>query len=108
MAFHFHSGTTKFSSMQITLLSIVLFVGIYIIQNLRKPMGIAYISDLMQQDILATTLSAESQVSTLFTAIMAMFIGFCADHFGIATALSILSAVLLIAFPLYRAKEKQA
>ncbi len=71
-------------------------------------MGIAYISDLMKQDILATTLSAESQVSTFFTAIMAVCIGFCADHFGIGSALIILSVILLITFPLYRVKEKEA
>lgn len=97
-----------FYNLQITFLSIVLFVGIYIVQNLRKPMGIAYICDMTKQDILATTLSAESQVTTLFTAIMALFIGLCADHFGIGTALIILSVTLLSFFPLYRAKEKQS
>ena len=38
----------------------LLYTGIYVIENLRKPMGIAYVSELMNQDALATALSAES------------------------------------------------
>ena len=96
-----------FYNLQISILSILLYVGLYIIQNLRKPMGIAYISDLIKQDILATALSAESQVTTLFTAVMAVFIGFCADHFGIGNAMVIISLTLLMTSPLYQAKEKK-
>jgi len=96
-----------FYHLSITLVSILLYIGIYIVQNLRKPMGIAYISDLMHQDILATALSAESQVTTLFTAVLAVGLGLCADHFGIGNALIIGAAFLLALFPLYRAAEKK-
>ena len=65
-----------FYNLQFTIISILLYIGIYLIQNLRKPMGISYVSDMMQQSILATALSAESQITTLFTAIIAVFIGF--------------------------------
>ncbi len=94
-----------FYNLQLTIISILLYVGIYIIQNLRKPMGIAYISDLMKQDILATALSAESQITTLFTAVMSVFFGFCADYFGIGTAMIIISFVLLLTTPGFYAKN---
>ena len=88
-------------------ISIILYIGIFIIQNLRKPMGISYVSDMTNHDILATTLSAESQVTSLFSGIIAVLIGYCADKFGLGTALIIVSFVLLVFTPLYLAKDKK-
>jgi MFS family permease len=95
-----------FYNLDLLLISIILYIGIFIIQNLRKPMGIAYVSDMTNQDILATTLSAESQVTSLFSGIIAVVIGYFADRFGLGTAMIVSSFVLLVLTPLYRAKEK--
>jgi hypothetical protein len=95
-----------FYNLDFLLISILLYIGIFIIQNLRKPMGISYVSDMTNQDILATTLSAESQVTSLFSGIIAVFIGYCADRFGLGTAMIVISFVLLVLTPLYCAKEK--
>ena len=96
-----------FYNLDFLLISILLYIGIFIIQNLRKPMGISYVSDMTNHDILATTLSAESQVTSLFSGIIAVFIGYCADKFGLGTALIIVSFVLLVFTPLYLAKDKK-
>jgi len=95
-----------FYNLGILIISILLFIGIFIIQNLRKPMGISYVSDMTNPDILATTLSAESQVTSLFSGVIAVVIGYCADKFGLGTAMIVLSLVLLVLTPLYLAKEK--
>ncbi len=94
-----------FYNLGLMLISILLYIGMFIIQNLRKPMGIAYVSDMTNPDILATTLSAESQITSLFSGIIAVFIGYCADKFGLGTALIVVSFVLLIFTPLYCAKK---
>ena len=96
-----------FYNLDFLLISILLYIGIFIIQNLRKPMGISYVSDMTNHDILATTLSAESQITSLFSGIIAVFIGYCADKFGLGTALIIVSFVLLVFTPLYLAKDKK-
>ena len=90
------------------IISILMYMGIYIIQNLRKPMGIACVSDMMKQDILATALSAESQVSALSAAVIALLIGFFADHFGVGSALIIVSLFMLAPSPFYFIKRKQS
>jgi len=95
-----------FYNLDLLLISIILYIGIFIIQNLRKPMGIAYVSDMTNQDILATTLSAESQATSLFSGIIAVVIGCFADRFGLGTAMIVISFVLLVLTPLYIAKEK--
>jgi MFS family permease len=87
-------------------LSIIFYMGIYIIQNLRKPMGIANISDMMKQDILATALSAESQASALFAAVIAPLIGFFADLWGVGYALIFTSALLALPAPFYFVKKR--
>ncbi|MFH2115343.1 MAG: MFS transporter, partial [Spirochaetota bacterium] len=63
-------------------LSILLYIGIYLLENLRKPMGIAYVSERMNQDALATALSAESQAETVFAAVIALALGFASDLWG--------------------------
>jgi MFS family permease len=88
------------------ILSIVFYMGIYIIQNLRKPMGVAYISDMMKQDILATALSAESQASALAAALFAPLIGFFADMWGVGVALIIVSIMIALPSPIYFVKNR--
>jgi len=88
----------------VEVLAVVLYLGIYLIENLRKPMGIAYVTERMNQDALATALSAESQAETLMAAIIAMILGFFADLWGpglgiAATSLCCLAAALLLRLP---------
>ncbi len=85
-------------------LAVLLYVGIYVIENLRKPMGIAYVTELMNQDALATALSAESQAETLAAAAIALGLGFAADLWGpgwglAATSLACMGLALLLRLP---------
>ena len=86
-------------------ISIILFSGIYLIENLRKPIGISAVADNLQKDVLASALSAESQAETLFAALIAPLLGFFADLWGVGYALIIVSIILLILHPLYRARR---
>jgi len=88
------------------ILSIVFYVGLFIVENLRTPIGIAYVSELYKQDILATALSANSQAKSLMAALVAPILGFLADKFGVGIGLAVLAFVLLITSPIYLAKKK--
>jgi MFS family permease len=89
-------------------LSIVLYIGIYLLENLRKPMGIAYVSERMNQDALATALSAESQAETVFAAIIALALGFASDLWGPGLGIMAVSALCLAAAWVLRLKEEPA
>lgn len=80
---------------ELKLLAVVLYLGIYIIENLRKPIGIAYVSERMNQDALASALSVESQAETLFAAGIALLLGFFSNLFGPGIGLIIISAIAL-------------
>ena len=93
---------------QLPALSILLFIGIYLIENLRLPAGISYFTENLDREILATTLSAESQGKSLFTAVIALATGFLADRFDIGTAILVVSVIMLLTFPLYLIRKEKA
>ncbi len=82
------------------ILAILLFIGIYLLENLRLPAGISYFTENIDKDILATTLSAESQGKSLFTGVIALLTGFLADRFEIGTAVLVVSGIMLLVYPL--------
>jgi hypothetical protein len=90
------------------IISIILYIGIYMIENLRNPIGVAYVSELYRQDILATALSANSQAKSLFAAILAPLLGYLADKYGVGIGLAVLAFVLIITSPFYLARKKSA
>ena len=89
-----------------TWLAILAFLLFYVLQNLRRPMNVSFISDQISNRVMASGLSVESQFTTLLTAIFAPVLGLLADNFGIGTALMILSAGVLLLFIIVRVDEE--
>jgi len=94
-----------FYEIDIVVLSIVFFIAIYLIENLRKPIGISYVAENIDTDIMATVLSAESQAHTIVAAMLAPLIGWLADSLGLGYSILIVSVVLLLLSPLYLLKK---
>ncbi len=88
-----------FYNSEFIFLSIIFFLMIFIIENLRKPIGIAYLSDRTDKNVLATILSFESQVKTLSAAIFAPLIGFFADKYGVGNSFIIVSIIAILISP---------
>lgn len=78
------------------LFSIILYIGIYLIENLRRPIGVAYISDNINSNILASVLSVESQLKTILGAILVPLMGLIADKFDIGISLIVISSLLML------------
>jgi len=72
------------------------------IENLRRPAGIAEIAGQFDESILASVLSIESQLSSIIGAIMSLVIGFLADKLDPGIALATVSIFVLLAYPLLR------
>ncbi len=87
------------------ILSIVTFLAFYALRSLRRPMDVAYISDQIESRVMASGLSAEAQLTTILTALIAPGIGFLADRFGVGLALSALGAGLLAVYALVKVRE---
>jgi len=95
----YHSG--------LVILSVALFVVIYIIENMRRPAGVSFISENLREDILATALSAEEQSKTIFSAIIALMMGYMADRIGIGPGLLITSSIMIVLLPIIWLKNSR-
>lgn len=80
-------------------LSIIGFLGLYLLQNARRPLLVGYLADLIPRRSMATGLSVESQLRTLLTAILAPLIGLMADRIGIGQALLIIALLFAASLP---------
>jgi hypothetical protein len=87
-------------------LSVVFFIVVYLVENLRLPAGISWFAEKLDPKILATALSVESQGKSLFTAVIVLAMGFLADHWGPGTALLGTSVFMLVLSPVLRIRER--
>lgn len=77
-------------------LTLIAFVGIYLIENLRKPIMTGYVANKVPNDILTSVISAQSQLRTIITTVIALSFGLAADQWGIGIALILVSGCLLL------------
>ncbi len=93
-----------FRSFELSVISVAFLVIIYILQNLRKPLMVAYISEKAPSAALTSTLSVESQMKTFFTAGMAPLLGYIADVLGVGWTLSVLGTLMFGLYAVLKVK----
>lgn len=91
----------------VRILAIVLFVLLYALQNVRRPMNIGFISENIDAKIMATGLSVETQLKTLFIAILSPIMGFFADTFGVGAALILIGVLVSMGYSFVKVAEKK-
>ncbi|MFP4461096.1 MAG: MFS transporter [Thermotogota bacterium] len=95
-----------FNVFSINILPVILFLLIFVLQNLRRPLNVSLISDIIPSEKLSTGLSVESQLKTIFIAVFSPILGFLADKMGVGWALFGFSALMLGLFPLFKISAK--
>lgn len=81
---------------QLWLLALVAFVGIYIFENIRKPILTGYISNNVPNEILTSVLSAQSLLQTLIAAVLSFVFGLFADLWGIGISFIVIASFLVV------------
>ena len=89
-------------------LGIVGYLLIAFLQNLRRPVFVARMDTVMDPTQRATTLSLESQGRSWVLALLLPPLGYLADHWGLAATFAAISTILLVAFPLQLASQKNS
>jgi len=79
---------------EIPQLALLFFVGIYIIENIRKPILTGLLADEVPNELLASVISAQSQWKTVLTAGIALLFGVFVDYFGLGAAFVFISFLL--------------
>lgn len=96
LGFLFGVSTGVFYVLGIYGISLVAFIGIYLIENLRKPILTGFVVDNVPNEILTSVISAQSQLKTVLTAMLAFSFGFLADRFGIGISFIAVSLLLIL------------
>lgn len=92
---------------ELRVIAILVFVAFYLLQNLRKPLNVALISDQIEQKVMASGLSVEAQMSTLLVAIFAPLLGALADWAGVGLALAFFGLLTMGLYVFARVEERQ-
>ncbi len=93
------------SWLDIPAFSILIFLGLYLLHNVRKPLNVAYISDQIANEVMASGLSVESQLVTLLGIVIAPVLGALADMLDVGGALAVLGFSMVVLAVLTRVAE---
>ncbi len=96
------SGVT--ANLQIILVAVLGFLGLYVINNIRRPINVGIISDQISSKVMASGLSTEAQFTTIFSAIVAPLLGFLVDSFGVGNGITLIGIGMMVLFSLVRVK----
>ncbi len=88
--------TGLFDLFNLYTLSLIAFIGIYLVENVRKPILTGFISDNVPNNILTSVISAQSLLKTIITAALAFVFGFIADQVNIGFSFVVVSGFLVL------------
>ncbi len=95
-----------FYHIELTAISVVFFLLIYVFHNIRRPMNVGYISDQIKSRVMASGLSVESQVKTFLAAAFAFIMGIFAYLFGVGIGLMLVGLIILAISPPFFVEQK--
>lgn len=78
------------------LISMLALIGIYLVENIRKPILTGFVADNVPNEILVSVLSAQNLIRTIITAVLALAFGIIADAYGIGVSFIIVSTFLIV------------
>jgi len=87
--------------------AVIIFFGLYISQNLRRPIMVSFLSEKIPEKIMATGLSVESQLTTIIIAVFSPLVGYIIDEFTLGAGILTGGIILLLAYPVARLKVPQ-
>ncbi|MEN8209221.1 MAG: MFS transporter [Candidatus Fermentibacteria bacterium] len=94
--------------MSVYLVAIGAYLVLFILQNLRRPLCVTYISDKVPHKVMASGLSVESLVKTLAMTILAPACGYLADLAGVGITVAAAGVLMGILYlPLRLGKPEQ-
>lgn len=93
--------------LEISIAAVAVFILYFILENFRRPATLGYLSGSIKGSILATGLSGESQLKSLFVAVLAPAAGILADKAGIGGALVIIALIQLAGLKLTYIRKDQ-
>jgi len=92
------------TTLQIRIIAVVSFLILFILNNIRRPINVGIISDQISNRIMASGLSAEAQLTTILSAVIAPLLGYMADNLGVGVGISLIGLLMMFMFTFARVK----
>jgi len=89
------------------LIAVICFVGMFILNNVRRPINVGAISDQISSRVMASGLSTETLLTTIFSALFAPLLGFMVDKIGLGIGIALLGLGMVPLFFFVRVGEKE-
>jgi len=89
------------------LIAVICFVGIFLLNNVRRPINVGIISDQISSRVMASGLSAETLLTTVFSALFAPLLGYMVDQFGLGLGIVFIGLVMVPLYFVVRLGEKK-
>ncbi len=86
--------------------AIIIFLGLFIAQNLRRPLMLSYLSEKIPVNILATGLSVESQLKTVIIAMLSPLLGWIIDVYSLGGGIFVGGFFMLLFYPVTKLVNK--
>lgn len=99
-------GIAVFLNTGVPALAVALFVIYYLLENLRRPATLGFLSDRIKGSVMATGLSGESQLKTLMVAAFSPLFGLAADRLGLGSAMLLIALIPALLYPLLRFRSE--
>ncbi|NQS91030.1 MAG: MFS transporter [Chloroflexi bacterium] len=96
------SGIT--AALGFELIAVICFVGMFLLNNIRRPINIGIISEQISSNVMASGLSTETLLTTIFSAFFAPLLGAVVDNMGLGYGISIMGIVMFLLYFLVRVK----
>jgi len=90
------------ANLQIMLMTVIGFLGLYVLNNIRRPINVGIISDQISSKVMASGLSIEAQFTTIFSALVAPLLGLLVDSLGLGNGMVLMGVGMIVLFSLTR------
>ncbi len=90
------------ANLQIMLMTVCGFLGLYVLNNIRRPINVGIISDQISSKVMASGLSTEAQFTTIFSALVAPLLGLLVDNLGLGNGIALVGVGMIALFSLTR------
>ena len=87
--------------------AVIIFLVLYLVQNVRRPVMLGYLSEKIDSRVMASGLSAESQIETILVSVYAPLLGWMVDRLGLGYGLILSSLIFVIIYPFIRLPKNQ-
>lgn len=92
---------------KLPLISILALLILYVFHNYRRPVNVHLLSEVIPDKLMASGLSAETQMTTMITAVFALLLGFLADTFSVTMALAVSGVILILLYSIAHLSTKK-